>query len=113
MEDAQVYVHLKGYALARVTHLDIEHNALNAVYPPKGGGFQTVLGVDGGLEVRLPSGKVVVLNPLLNRILAPGQATRTWVGGKYGGIYIGFRKAEVEKLEALASTLKGSLSRFL
>jgi hypothetical protein len=113
LEEAEVYVHLKGYALARVTHLDVEHKALNAFFKPKGGRFLTIVGVDGGIEVRLPTGKIMVLNPVLNMILSPGEATRTWVGGKYGGIYIGFRKAQVEKLEKLAEALKASLTQYL
>jgi len=113
LENAEVYVHLKGYSLARVTHLDIEHQALNAYFKPKGGRFLSIVGVDGGLEIRLEKGKIVVLSPLLNRVLSPGEATRTWVGGKYGGIYVGFRKAQVEKLESLAETLKSTLSSFL
>jgi len=113
LEGAQVYIHLKGYALARVTHLDVEHEALNRIYPPRGGSFQAIVGVDGGLEIRLPRGRIIVLNPLLNRVLAPGQVTRTWVGGKFGGIYVGFRKAEIGKLEELAGSLKTRLTGFM
>ena len=109
LENAEVYVHLKGYALARVTHLDIEHEALNGLLPPKGGRFLTVAGVDGGLEVRFNGVRLLVLSPLLNEVLKPGFRTRTWVGGKFGGIYIGFRKNEVSKLEKLAETLASSL----
>ena len=47
----------------------------------------------------------MVENSHLNQVLKPGEKTRTWVGGKYGGIYIGFRKAEVRKLENLALRL--------
>jgi hypothetical protein len=109
LENVDVYVHLKGYALARVTHLDIEHEALNSLIPPKGGKFLIVIGVDGGLEIRFNNIRLLVLNPLLNRILEPGFKTRTWVGGKFGGIYIGFRKNEVSKLERLAETLASNL----
>jgi len=35
-------------------------------------------------------------------VLEKNEKTRTWVGGKFGGIYIGFRKKEIEKLENLA-----------
>lgn len=36
--EAEVYIHVKGYSLARVTHLDIESFELNRFYPKKGGG---------------------------------------------------------------------------
>jgi hypothetical protein len=113
LKEAEVYVHLKGYALARVTHLDVEHGFLNTFFKPKGGRFLTIVGVDGGLEVRFQKGKIMILSLLLNRVLGPGEATRTWVGGKYGGIYIGFRKAQIERLEGLAETLKTSLAHYL
>jgi hypothetical protein len=38
---------------------------------------------------------------MLNRVLSPGEKTRTWVGGKEEGIYIGFKKKEIEKLESI------------
>ncbi len=112
LHDATVYVHLKGYALARVTHLDVEHEALDGLLPLKGGRFLTVRGIKGGLEIKLElTGSksaqpptVTVLSPVLNRVLKAGEKTRTWVGGKRDGLYVGFRKAEVEKLEALAQT---------
>jgi hypothetical protein len=34
--------------------------------------------------------------------LKKGEKTRTWVGGKEGGIYIGFKKEQIEKLEKIA-----------
>jgi hypothetical protein len=38
----------------------------------------------------------------LTEVLQENEKTRTWVGGKFGGIYIGFRKEQIEKLEAIA-----------
>ena len=108
----EVYVHLRGYARARVTHLDIESDELNRVYPSEGGSFLTVRGVDNGIEIEIDKNLAVrVLHPLLNLVLSPSpranirEKTRTWVGGKKGGIYIGFRKEEIEKLEKIARKL--------
>ncbi|HDJ89963.1 MAG TPA: hypothetical protein ENG40_04645, partial [Thermoprotei archaeon] len=33
--DGNVYLHIKGYSLARVTHLDIEGSIFNQIIPPK------------------------------------------------------------------------------
>jgi len=107
LEGCEVYIHVKGYSLARVTHLDVEHPALNKLLPPRGGGFRRVEGVDGGLQVVFRAGRVVILNPLLNRVLMPGEWQVTWVGGKYGGIYIGFRREQVRLLEKLAEEIFG------
>lgn len=103
LEGAEVYIHVRGYSLARVTHLDIEHPELDGLLPAGGGRFLTVAGRPGGIEVRLERARISVRCGLLNRVLEPGGRTRTWVGGKHGGIYIGFRKPEVAKLEMIAS----------
>ncbi|MCX8205458.1 MAG: hypothetical protein N3H31_07410 [Candidatus Nezhaarchaeota archaeon] len=105
--DAEVFIHVKGYSLARVTHLDIEHPELDGVLPPRGGGFFTIEGVAGGLRISFKPAQrgvssIEVASPLLNEVLGPGESTRTWVGGKLGGIYVGFRREEVRKLEGVA-----------
>lgn len=44
---------------------------------------------------------VVIQCPLLNKIINEGSSTRAWVGRKYDGFYIGFKKKELKKLERL------------
>lgn len=114
LNDAEVYIHIKGYSNARVTHLDIEHEMLNVIVKPKVGEFLPIIGFNGGLRIKLSKsisyhGKVLrsieVKSPILNSILKSGETTRTWIGGKYGGIYIGFRKEHIKKLEELAAKL--------
>lgn len=95
-----VYVHLKGYALARVTHLDIESPKLNLMKVK--GDFLGIHGIKGGIE--LPHLGVKVSCAKLNKVLKEGEKTRTWVGQKEDGIFIGFRKAEVMKLERVGKS---------
>jgi hypothetical protein len=111
LEGASVFIHLKGYSLARVTHLDIEHECLDNLIPPKHGGLHRIEGVRDGISIRLKNPKemdcgtikfVRVKCPYLNRVLKPGEVTMTWVGGKAGGIYIGFRKPQIASMEKLA-----------
>ena len=117
LEDAFVCIHLKGYSMARVTHLDIEHDILDNLIPPKRGGLHDIDGVRGGIEIKLEGKKeieyrkgrlkprsILIMCPTLNEVLELGRRTRTWVGGKFGGIYIGFRKPEIGKLERVAET---------
>jgi hypothetical protein len=116
---ATVYIHLKGYALARVTHLDIEHRVLGNIIPHRRGAFLSILGIEGGIEIVLDKVKEIkidkrkfavkrieILHSSLNKVLAPAERTRTYVGGKVYGIFIGFRKAQIVKLEALAAKFK-------
>mgnify|MGYP001062037975 CR=1 FL=1 len=117
LEDAFVCIHIKGYSLARVTHLDIEHDVLDNLIPPKRGRLHDIEGIKGGIEIKLEGKKeieyrgnrtepqtILIQCPTLNRVLRAGQSTRTWVGGKFGGIYIGFRKNDIGKLEKVAET---------
>ena len=111
LDGASVFIHLKGYSLARVTHLDIEHEGLGNLIPPKRGGLHRIEGVRGGISIRLrnpkeTSGRTIkfvrVKCSYLNRVLKPGEVTVTWVGGKAGGIYIGFRRPQIALMERLA-----------
>ena len=99
---AGVYIHVKGFSLARVTHLDIENEELNNILRPKEGGFFSVYGINGGIEIKLEKKRVRVLHEFLNDVLKKGEKTRTWVGGKEGGIYVGFKKDQIVKLENIA-----------
>lgn len=113
--DAEVYIHLKGYARARVSHVDIEKIGLGKVIRRGRGNFLEVRGVENGLEVILREKRQIILDgeeivvssivitcPLLNEIIEKEKSTRAWIGRKYDGIYIGFRRAELDRLEKLA-----------
>jgi hypothetical protein len=114
--DASVYIHVKGYARARVSHLDIEKMGLGKVIHRGRGNFLLIKGIKQGLEVTLRESReleidgkkamvsnIIVVSPLLNNVLEEGKSTRAWVGRKYDGVYVGFRKEEMEKLEKVAS----------
>ncbi len=113
--DAAVYIHLKGYARAKVTHLDVEKIGLGKIIYRGRGNFLRIEGIRNGIEIRLRDpreieiGKIRVFTsslkiicPLLNRVLEPGESTRSWVGKKYDGIFIGLKKDYVERLEKVA-----------
>jgi len=115
LEGVSVYVHVKGYARAKVTHLDVEDGVVKRLIYRGRGNFLDIRGVEGGIIIQAKieremevAGKSLrvwglrVVNSDLNTILAVGEMTRTWVGRKYDGLYIGFRKNEVLKLEKMA-----------
>ena len=113
--DAEVYIHLKGYARARVSHIDIEKTGLGKVIHRGRGNFLEIIGVENGLEIVLREKRQVILDgeemtvssvvitcPMIQGIIEKGKSTKAWIGRKYDGIYIGFRKAELERLEKVA-----------
>jgi hypothetical protein len=101
LDDAHVYIHLKGYYRATVTHLDIEHPELTGLIPPKTRTFIWIIGIEDGILIRTEKNDTVkVIQPLLSNVLGRGEKTKTCVGGKFNGLFIGFRKRELSKLEA-------------
>jgi hypothetical protein len=106
LQNACVYIHLKGYSRATVTHLDIEHPMLNSIIPAKAKTFARIEGIENGIQITTDEeDKVQIIHPLLNKVLQRGEKTRTLVGGKFGGIFIGFRKREISKLEDIAEVI--------
>lgn len=105
LDGAEVYVHVKGYSLARVTHLDIEHPSLNAIIAPSSGRYLLIKGLDGGIAIHFKKARIKVLNDEVNAVLKNREWTVTWVGGKVGGVYVGFKREHVRRLEGLAREL--------
>jgi len=118
--EAPVYIHLKGYMRARVTHLDVENRALGKIIPRGRGNMLEVRGVRGGIEIapkrpaeierggsRILVRSLEVLHPILSKMLTIGESTVTWVGRKYDGIYVGFKKAQIDQLENLVQETYG------
>lgn len=124
VDDAAVYLHVKGYMRARVTHIDIEDRIFGKIIHRGRGNMLEIIGIKGGLEIRpkypremgIEGSKTVVYalvarHPLLNEVLKAGESTITWVGRKYDGIYIGFKETEMKKLEKLAEEIYGVIPR--
>ncbi len=100
-----VYIHLKGYSRARVTHLDIESGELNNLIEGKGE-YLKIVGIGEGILIEMPQGarveKIKVIGANLDEVLPRGEEIYTWVGSKSRGIFIGFKKKQIKKLELLA-----------
>ncbi len=109
--DADVYIHVKGYSFARVTHIDVEHPELNNIVPPGTGIYAPVRGTGWGFTVsfeRLIKGVVLeVESRILSRIFRYGERSWCYVGGKHGGIFLGLRKEYVKRLEEIAKHVYG------
>jgi len=60
--DASVYIHLKGYARARVSHLDIEKVGLGKVIHRGRGNFLQVKGIKQGIEVTMRESKEIEID---------------------------------------------------
>lgn len=114
LQGTQVFLHVKGYSLARVTHVDVEHELLNQIVPPRRAKYLPFKVREGFMVIALGSsytvkldGRVIEVNAIviksseLARILGRVE-DRVYVGGKVGGIFLGFHKPLIEKLESYA-----------
>jgi hypothetical protein len=124
VDDAAVYIHAKGYMRARVTHIDIEDRIFGKIIHRGRGNMLEITGINGGIEIKPKSPRETDINgskamvygiearhPLLNEVLEVGESTVTWVGRKYDGIYIGFKEAQLRKLEQVAKKTFGVTPR--
>jgi hypothetical protein len=120
LEGVEIYIHLKGYSFARVTHLDIEHSLLNEIIDQKEGGYFRIYNFMDRIRIKLdPPRKlkykgsickayyIEVISKVFKSLLNRRKYIITWVGGKLGGIYIGFRKEQIRKLETIAREMEG------
>jgi hypothetical protein len=65
------------------------------------------VGIENGILIITENDdKVKIIHPLLTKMLQRGEKTGTLVGGKFGGIFIGFRKREISKLEEIADHMR-------
>ncbi len=106
------YIHVKGYARAMVTHLDLEgfdvcfpQPRIPAVVIGKKNSIVIILlrdAVIGGVRTR----KIRIVGLSL---LDEGEKSGAYVGAKELGVYIGFRREVVRRLEDIARKLRPDL----
>ena len=102
--DSIVYIHLKGYSRARITHIDIE--GFDAEGDKINGGM--AVGTSNGLTIILKkeiviagkNAKKIVLRGL--RVLNIGERAKCVIGIKDGGIFVGFESKVLPRLEKFA-----------
>ena len=110
--DATVYLHVKGWSRARVTHIDVECSGIEyrLVGGPGRGVYGEIIGTGSGI-IFSPFRGVwrleVEEKQVLARALRGGEKCIGFLGGKHGGIFIGFQKHVLRLLEKLAEELYG------
>ncbi len=98
----RVYVHIKGWSLARVTHVDVEYPNLENMLELD---IHEIVGgriVNYGNYIHINTSKFVlkIISDLCN-IIPRGYRGGCVVGGKIDGIFIGVKKEVITILEEL------------
>ena len=110
--EVAVYLHVKGWSRAPVTHVDVEAPGLEELVGGPGRGvYGAVKGVGPGFRFTPFRGDwhITVVGSLGNPVVRVLSAINTvgYAGGKRGGIYIGFRREVLRELERVAETVYG------
>jgi len=111
--DCEIYLHVKGYSLARVTHVDLENPIFNEFLKPKSSLYAPFKIKESKLIIFLKKSvymrslgfnvnRLIVYSPELTSALGEGSYSYVYIGGKVGGIFLGFKKDFVRRLEKLA-----------
>jgi len=106
------YIHVRGYSRATVTHLDLEgftakSNESRVPAVVVGGINEVTVILMRDIEIDGISGRKLKIKGI--SLLSKGKKSGAYVGIKEGGIYIGFRKEIIEKLEEIARKLRPDL----
>jgi hypothetical protein len=107
-----VYVHVKGWSRARVTHVDIELPGLEHLVGGAGRGeYGVAVGTAHGFRVEPYRGEwgleVETSDPVLKNLLNPDERCLVFIGGKRGGLFLGFKSPYHRVLESLAERYYG------
>ncbi len=112
LEGVQVYLHLKGWSRAPITHIDVEYPGLEELVGGPGRGvYGVVEGVAAGFRFTPFQGEWLIEvrglgDPILS-VFQQGERSYGYAGGKKGGIYIGFKRFILERLEEIAARVYG------
>jgi len=121
IDDAAVYIHVKGYVRTRVTDTDIEDRVFGKIMHRGRGNMVRTTGVKGGIriepkkarEMEIDGSEIVACgldmhHPIPNEVRA---STVTCVGRKYHGIYIGLEGTQIGTLKQVAEKNYGVAPR--
>ncbi len=104
-----VYIHIRGYSYARVTHIDIEYPGLEKIVGLRVREIVPALVERTGYYIIVRSYRKRLTLILYSRELAelfPNRYRGGGVlGGKMDGVFIGVKKEIIERLESLGTKL--------
>lgn len=110
--DCQAYIHVKGYARANVTHLDLEGFKIEGLENGSPG-----VAIGRGDHITIITSREIKINGIKSKklriyglnLLKKGEKMGIWLGVKEGGLYIGFKKEGIKRLEEIARKLQPDL----
>ncbi len=101
--NANVYIHIKGYSRARVTHIDIQDPELRKIIPPRHSDYPEILWGVSTVNIPVKDHNLTIINCTLGKLIKLNG--NIYVGGKGKGIFLGLHKEQIKNLENYGSSI--------
>ncbi len=97
----KVYIHIRGWSLARVTHIDVEHEKINEILNIKPREIVGGILINNKEKINVRTRKAIfeIYSKTLTSLIPEAYRGGCVVGGKIGGIFIGVRREIIKILE--------------
>ncbi len=103
LENAVVFIHVKGYGRARVTHIDIEDRKFNKILPPRHSDYPEVVWNSSTVKIPVKDHELIIVSKTLGDIIHLNG--KLYIRGKGKGIFFGLHREQIKKIEDYAAFL--------
>jgi DNA polymerase III sliding clamp (beta) subunit (PCNA family) len=103
LEDAIIFIHIKGYGRARVTHIDVEDRKFNKILAPRHSDYPEVLWNSDTVRIPVKGHELVIVSKILGEII--NLDGKLYIRGKGKGIFFGLHKEQIKNIEEYATSL--------
>ena len=103
MENAVIFIHVKGHGRARVTHIDVEDRKFNKILPPRHSDYPEVVWNSDKVKIPVKGHELIIVSKVLGNLI--NLKGKLYVRGKGKGIFFGLHKEQIQKIEEYATHL--------
>ncbi|KJE49847.1 MULTISPECIES: hypothetical protein [unclassified Acidiplasma] len=103
LPDARIYIHIKGYSRAHVTHVDIESPELKKIILPHHSDYPEISWDSERVDIPVKGHLITIIDKTLGNLIKLNG--NIYVGGKGKGIFLGFHKEQIKKLEEYGASI--------
>ncbi len=103
LEDVKIFIHVRGYGRARITHIDIEHPALKKVILPRHSDYPEIVWDSSEVEIPVKGHTLKIISKTLGNIIK--LKGNIYVGGKGHGIFLGLHHEQLIEIEKYTTSL--------
>ncbi|EQB73594.1 MAG: transferase [Ferroplasma sp. Type II] len=103
LENAVIFIHVKGYGRARITHIDIEDPTFKKIILPRHSDYPEIEWNSEIVSIPVRGHELVIISQTLGKLIKLNG--NIYVGGKGKGIFLGLHKEQIKSVEEYAAKL--------